>query len=116
MADYNGIQISKIDFRPFSGTGSLAAYADVQLNGVITLTGFRVIRRQDGNLFAAPPSTKSKKTKEDGSPIYYDDIRFPDAWYEEKHNPFCDEIVSAFKKQQGGNTSTTPKGTPQIPF
>jgi len=114
MPDYNGIKISHVEFRTFSGTGNLVAYADVQLNEFVTLTGFRVIRRHDGALFAAPPSTKSKKVKEDGSAIYYDDIRFPSSYYENKQNPFCDEIVSMFEKEHGTPTSSTT--APSIPF
>ena len=97
MTDYNGIEITNVDFRPWNkGSGSLVAFADVQLNKTITLSGFRIIRRKDGGLFAAPPSTKKVV---DGEDRWYDQILFPQEWREEKKNPFCDQIVAMYKDQ-----------------
>ena len=117
MGNYKGIEISKVFFRTFNGGGNLVAFADVVINGFMTLRGFRVIRRNDGNLFAAPPSTE-KVDKETGEKKYFDNIGFPKEYYENKTNPFCDEIVKRFHAENGGSSHTASGGgsDEEIPF
>jgi len=115
MANYNGLKITNVNFRPWNrGSSSLVAFADVELNDTVTLSGFKVIRRKDGGLFAAPPSTEKMV---EGEKRYYDQVLFPKSWREERKNPFCDEIVAAYKESTGtSGSSAGGDETPEIPF
>jgi DNA-binding cell septation regulator SpoVG len=90
-------------------TSKMRAFGTLIIDEVIELGGFKIFEGAKG-LFVAVPSTLSKKTTEDGKPIYDDNIRFLDI-DDEKKSAAKDEISSiileAYNKQISSNTRTT---------
>lgn len=90
-------------------TSKMRAFGTIVIDELIELDGFKVFEGAKG-LFVAVPSTLSKKTGEDGKPIYYDNIKFTDV-DEEGKSAAKDEISSiileAYNKQISSNTRTT---------
>lgn len=61
---------TKIKVRPMKGNSQVVAFVDVTFDDVMTVTGIRLVKRKDGELFLGMPSRKGSDGK------YYDIVRF----------------------------------------
>ncbi len=67
------MNITSIKIYPFDtgiSQSSLRAYADVVLDDLVLIKGFRIIASKSGGLFIGMPSKKGKDSK------YYDQVEF----------------------------------------
>ena len=67
------MKITEIKIYPFdlgSSRSSLRAYADVALDGLVVIKGFRIMASKSGDLFIGMPSKMGKGGK------YYDQVEF----------------------------------------
>ena len=80
-----------------SPKGSLRAYANLIIDEVVEVCGFKVLESRKGDLFVSAPQTKSNKQDENGKDIYYNDVRFLDSKTNEDdwRTPLEDEIFKA---------------------
>lgn len=94
-----------------NGNSNVKAMATLYINGLIELRSFKVVQGRNG-LFVSAPSRKSNKTKDDGSPMYFDEIRFIEERAEgafsgpEQQRAF-NVILEEFHKQVGGGANTS---------
>lgn len=60
-------------------SGKTTAFARLEIkwdnDQSVVMNGFKIVEGANG-AFVSPPQSKGKKVDENGSPIYYDDIRF----------------------------------------
>ena len=78
---------------------NLKGYATLVINGLVELSGFRIVEGQKG-LFAAVPQTKGTKQDENGKDQYFDNIRFSDM-SEEGHSATKQAIQSVILEAYG---------------
>jgi DNA-binding cell septation regulator SpoVG len=76
--------------------GKTMAFANVIIDGVLEVCGFKVIEGSNG-LFVSAPQTKSNKQDENGRDIWYNDVRFLDGKTNEDdwRTPLEDEVFKA---------------------
>jgi len=82
------LEVTNVVIRPYKGNSSLRAFAEVTINNLLVIKGFRVFAGQDGP-YVRFPSTKSKDGK------FYDDVYFKDAWVEGTNGQKAARFVSA---------------------
>ncbi|MEK9629063.1 MAG: septation protein SpoVG family protein [Nitrospinota bacterium] len=86
------MEITSVKIYPFDpGTpaGSLRAYADVVLDDLVLLKGFRILASKTGGLFIGMPSKKGKDGK------YYDQIEFKEEAFQ---SILRNRILEAYKE------------------
>jgi hypothetical protein len=54
MGDLNGIEVTDVAIRPVYGSGPVRAYADVTLNGIVTIAGLKILDLRGGTIVAFP--------------------------------------------------------------
>ena len=69
------MKVTSVEFRKTNGKSSIKYFANIRLDGILELRGFKVIDGRNG-LFVAPPSEKALKPDADGNYQWYDTIRF----------------------------------------
>ncbi|MBN2384961.1 septation protein SpoVG family protein [bacterium] len=91
------LQITKVIIYPFEQEGfgdrnsNLLAYADVVLNEVLQLKGFKIFRSKTGGLFIGFPAQRAKNGQ------YYEQIV---ALTKEMKVLFREHIISAYKERE----------------
>ena len=86
------MKITEIKIYPFdlgSSESSLRAYADVVLEGLVLIKGFRVLASKSGGIFIGMPSKMGKDGK------YYDQVEFKT---EEFQSLLRNRILKAYKE------------------
>ena len=86
------MKITEIKIYPFdlgSSESSLRAYADVVLEGLVLIKGFRVLASKSGGSFIGMPSKMGKDGK------YYDQVEFKT---EEFQSLLRNRILEAYKE------------------
>ena len=86
------MDITAIKIFPFdlgSSQSSLRAYADVVLDDLVLIKGFRVLAAKSGGLFIGVPSKKGKNGK------YYDQVEFKT---EDFQSLLRNRILKAYKE------------------
>ena len=86
------MKITEIKIYPFdlgSSESSLLAYADVVLEGLVLIKGFRVLASKSGGIFIGMPSKMGKDVK------YYDQVEFKT---EEFQSLLRNRILEAYKE------------------
>ncbi len=86
------MKITEIKIYPFdlgSSESSLRAYADVVLEGLVLIKGFRVLASKSGGIFIGMPSKMGKDGK------YYDQVEFKT---EEFQSLLRNRILEAYKE------------------
>lgn len=88
--------------------GALRAFAQLIINDVIVINGFRVLEGSNGS-WASPPQTKgSKPDPETGKDQYFDDVRFLEEKEEGKfRGPVAEEALAAIMSAYNAENATS---------
>lgn len=92
MQTCNNMNITSIKIYPFdtgNAQSSLRAYADVILDDLVLIKGFRILASKSGGLFIGMPSKKGKDDK------YYDQVEFKS---EDLRSLLRNRILDAYKE------------------
>lgn len=110
MTDFNKIEITNVKFWERT-SGALVAFADVTINGMIQIKGFKVFKRKDGSGYWASGPSVEKEV--DGEKKYYDSLWFNEDMFDGKKNLFTEEVASAYvAKLNGGNSASDDEDIP----
>lgn len=99
--------VSVVRINRTKGSGTLKAYADVEVNfgnDVVQLKGFKVMDGENG-LWAAPPSNPGKPNAETGKISYFSTLEFSQSL----EYAIKDAIVSAFESDKVSKSLIPPK-------